>query len=145
MYRGGRAGAVARILNRLSAKLYAAGLLLPSHAVTLEVTGRHTGRPVRLPVAITEYDGARYVVSMLGPDAHWVRNVRAAGGQVALHRRGRTAARLEEVPPADRAPILRQYLAVAPGARPHFPVDRRAPLTAFEEIAGQYPVFRILI
>ena len=31
-----------------------------------------------------------------------------------------------------------------PGARPHLPVDRRAPLAEFERIAGQYPVFRII-
>jgi hypothetical protein len=33
--------------------------------------------------------------------------------------------------------------AVAPGARPHLPVDRRAPLEEFERIAGQIPVFRV--
>jgi hypothetical protein len=32
---------------------------------------------------------------------------------------------------------------VAPGARPFFPVDRRAPLTEFERIVDDYPVFRI--
>jgi hypothetical protein len=40
-------------------------------------------------------------------------------------------------------PVLRRYLAIAPGARPHIPVDRRAPLSEFEGIAHQYPVFRI--
>jgi hypothetical protein len=50
---------------------------------------------------------------------------------------------LVEVEPAERAPILRQYLAVAPGARAHFPVSRQAPLADFERIADQYPVFRI--
>jgi hypothetical protein len=48
-----------------------------------------------------------------------------------------------EVPVADRAPILRRYLAVAPGARAHFPVDSRQPLAQFERIAADYPVFRI--
>ena len=59
-------------------------------------------------------------------------------------RRGRPeVVRLEEVELAARAPILRRYLAVAPGARPHIPVDRRAPLQDFELIAAQFPVFRI--
>jgi hypothetical protein len=31
----------------------------------------------------------------------------------------------------------------APGARPFFPIDRRAPVTEFERIVDQYPVFRI--
>jgi hypothetical protein len=38
---------------------------------------------------------------------------------------------------------LRRYLKLAPGARPHIPVDRRAPLAEFEAIAADYPVFRI--
>ena len=37
----------------------------------------------------------------------------------------------------------RRYLRVAPGDRPHIPVDQRAPLADFERIAAQYPVFRI--
>ena len=38
---------------------------------------------------------------------------------------------------------MRRYLAVAPGARAHVPVDRRAPLEEFERIAVQIPVFRV--
>ncbi len=30
------------------------------------------------------------------------------------------------------------------GARPHIPVDRKAPLADFERISPGYPVFRIL-
>jgi len=51
--------------------------------------------------------------------------------------------RLEEVDPRAHALILRRYLQVAPGARPHIPVDRRASLVEFEHIAAQFPVFRI--
>jgi hypothetical protein len=38
-----------------------------------------------------------------------------------------------------------RYLAamLGRGARPHIPVDRHAPLTAFESIAAQIPVFRV--
>jgi hypothetical protein len=43
----------------------------------------------------------------------------------------------------DRAAILRRYLDLAPGARPFFPVDRRAPLGDFERIVNDYPVFRV--
>ena len=96
-----------------------------------------------VPVAIAEHDGERYLVSMLGPKTNWVRNVKAAGGHAILRRRGREAVMLEEIPAELRAPVLRRYLAVAPGARPHIPVDRRAPLSEFEGIADRYPVFRI--
>ena len=58
--------------------------------------------------------------------------------------RGRVPIRLLEVEAGHRAPILRRYLAVAPGARPHIPVDRHAPLTEFARIADRYPVVRIV-
>jgi deazaflavin-dependent oxidoreductase (nitroreductase family) len=144
MYRGGRPGVLARVMNRISAVQYSAGMLSPARAVTLEVPGRRTGRLVSFPVVVAEYEGRRYLVSMLGKDANWVLNVRAAGGRAVLRRGGREEVRLEEVAPGDRAPILRRYLAVAPGARPHLPVDRHAPLEEFERIAGQFPVFRII-
>jgi deazaflavin-dependent oxidoreductase (nitroreductase family) len=143
MYRAGRPGMLARAMNRVSALQFSAGLLSPHYAVTLEVPGRRTGRLISFPVAVAEYQGERYLVSMLGEDANWVHNVRAAGGQAVLRRRGRQTVHLEEIEPGDRAAILRRYLAIAPGARPHIPVDRDAPLAEFERIAGQYPVFRI--
>jgi deazaflavin-dependent oxidoreductase (nitroreductase family) len=111
--------------------------------VTLEVPGRRTGRVVSFPLVVAAYQGERYLVSMLGRDANWVHNVRAAGGRAVLRRGRREAVRLEEVDVAARAPILRRYLAKAPGARPHVPVDRHAPLAEFDRIADQYPVFRI--
>jgi hypothetical protein len=144
MYRTGHPGALARAANRISAAQFSAGILSPARAVTLEVPGRRTGRLVSLPVVVADYQGGRYLVSMLGNDANWVRNVRAAGGLAALRRGIREQVQLEEVEPGDRAPILRRYLAAAPGARPHLPVDRHAPLEEFERIADQFPVFRII-
>src|SRR5215470_8401699 len=143
MYRTGRPGTLARVMNRMSAIQFSAGILSPARAMTLEVRGRRTGRLISFPVVVTEYQGGRYLVSMLGNDANWVHNVRAAGGRAVL-RGGRQEGRLEEVEPGDRAPILRRYLEVAPGARPHVPVDRHAPLVEFERIAGQFPVFQII-
>lgn len=143
IYRTGRPGLIARALNRIAAIQYSAGILSPARAVTLEVTGRRTGRLVSFPVVVAEYDRERYLVSMLGNDVNWVRNIRAAGGRAVLRRGGREQVRLDEVEPASWAPILRRYLAVAPGARPHLPVDQHAPLAEFERIAAQFPVFRI--
>jgi hypothetical protein len=48
---------------------------------------------------------------------------------------------VEDLSDNNRAAILRRYLEFAPGARPFFPIDRRAPLTDFEHIVNQYPVF----
>jgi deazaflavin-dependent oxidoreductase (nitroreductase family) len=144
MYRGGRPGLLARAMNRASAVHFSTGLLSPKRAVTLEVPGRRTGRVISFPLVVADYAGGRYLVSMLGKDANWVRNVRAVGGRAVLRRGGRQKVHLVEVAPADRAPILRRYLALAPGARPHVPVDRNAPLEEFERIAEQYPVFRVV-
>lgn len=142
MYANDRPGRLAALLNRGWAIVGSAGHG-PSRLNTLEVRGRLTGRPVSFPVMVADYQGERYLVAMLGQGANWVRNVRAAGGRVVLRHGRREAVRLEEVDPGARAPILRRYLEIAPGARPHIPVDRRAPLAEFEQIAAQYPVFRI--
>jgi len=88
--------------------------------------------------------GERYLVSMLGDDAQWVQNVRAAHGRAFIRSGGRSEVRLEEVTASQRAPILKAYLHRAPGARPHVPVDKDAPLSAFEAVAASYPVFRIV-
>ena len=59
-------------------------------------------------------------------------------------RRGRLrAVHLVEVPVSERAPIIRAYLQLAAGARPHIPVATDAPLAAFEAVATAHPVFRI--
>lgn len=142
LYRGGRPSRFAQMQNRLSAVAFSAGLM-PSRAGALEVRGRRSGKAVSLPVVIADYEGERYVVSMLGSDANWVRNLEADGGKAELRHGRRESVSLVEVDPALRAPILRRYLALAPGARPHIPVDRKAPLRDFEAIAADYPVFRI--
>lgn len=142
MYRGGKGNATARRFSRLWATVFGWGLQ-PERWVTLEVPGRSSGRIARFPLGMARADGQWYLVSMLGEDCNWVKNVRAAGGKVTLRRRRAKACRLIEVPPAERAPIIKRYLAQVPGARPHIPVDRRSALAEFEAIAGRYPVFRV--
>lgn len=144
LYRGDRPHASARLLNRYWASRYGVGgRLARSRDVTLEIRGRSTGRPVSFPVVLADVDDGWYVVSMLGAGANWVRNVRAAQGRATVRHRGSWEVRLTEVPSAQRGPILKRYLDVAPGARPHFPVDRSAPSFEFERIAADYPVFRV--
>jgi len=142
LYQGGRPNRVARAMNRFGAIVYGAGIW-PSRLATLEVVGRRTGRMTTLPVVIAGYEGERHLVSMLGERAGWVRNVRAAGGRAVLRHGRREAVRLDEVDVADRPPILKRYLQLAPGARPHIPIDRHAPVEAFAEVAARIPVFRI--
>jgi hypothetical protein len=112
--------------------------------VTLDVRGRRSGRRISLPLVMVVVEGERYLVSMLGAEVGWVRNVKAAGGNVTLRHGRREEVRLEEVPASQRAPVLKAYLKRAPGARPHLPVDKDAPLSKFEQISSQFPVFRVV-
>ena len=142
LYRGQRPNWIARVMNRASALVASSGIT-PNYMVTLEVTGRKSGRIVSLPVVIAIVNGERYLVSMLGDNVQWVHNVRAAGGRAVLRSGGREEIQLEEVPADRRAPILKEYLQRAPGARPHVPVNTDAPLAEFEKIAAAFPVFRL--
>ena len=142
LYRGGHPNGFARLQNRGTAIVFAAGIV-PDRAGMLQIPGRRSGRVISFPVVIADFEGERYLVSMLGQDANWVRNLKAAGGHAVLRHGRRENVTLEEVEPGARAPILRRYLQVAPGARPHIPVNRKAPLAEFARVAADYPVFRI--
>lgn len=142
LYRGQRPTRIASILNKAWAAITSR---FPSnYLVTLEVTGRKSGRTISLPVVIALVDGERYLVSMLGDKVQWVQNVRAAGGRAVIRSGRHEEVWLHEVPAHLRAPILKAYLQRAPGARPHLPVDKDAPLPEFENIAAAFPVFRIV-
>ncbi len=142
LYRGQRPNWIARMLNRAWAALFSLGIL-PDYMVTLEVTGRKSGRTVSLPVVIAVVDGQRYLVSMLGENVHWVQNIRAADGRAVFRHGGREEVHLEEVPQDARAPVLKAYLRRASGARPHLPVNKDAPMADFEKVAAAFPVFRV--
>jgi deazaflavin-dependent oxidoreductase (nitroreductase family) len=124
------------------ARVYATGRS-PWPVATLEVVGRKSGKPVRLPVVIADLDGERYLVSMLGENTNWVRNVRSAGHMAVLVQGRRTDISLDEVPNEKRAPIIKRYCEVATSGRVHIPVDPHAPVAEFEAIAARYPVLRI--
>jgi hypothetical protein len=143
-YRGGRPNWLARLLDRGTAAVSARGVG-PEYLVALEVPGRRSGRIVSLPLVVAAAGGERYLVSMLGDDVNWVRNVRAAGREVALRHGRREEVHLEEVVAPDlRAPVLKAYLKRASNANAHVPIDKDAPLAEFERIAPRFPVFRIV-
>src|ERR687894_2290346 len=142
-YAGGRPNLMARLLDRVTAALSARGGG-PEYLVALEVAGRRSGRIVSLPLVVATVGGGRYLVSMLGEEVNWVRNVWAAGGEGTLRHGRREEVRLEEVAPDRRAPILGAYLKRASAARAHLPIDKDAPLAEFEQVSPRYPVFRVV-
>jgi hypothetical protein len=80
---------------------------------------------------------------MLGHGSRWVQNARSAGGEAFIKRGETRRVLLVEIPILQRAPILKAWCQVAKSGRRHLPVPRDAPITAFEAIARNYPVFRI--
>jgi hypothetical protein len=142
-YPGGRPQAFTRRLNSAQAWLTALGIF-PALMVALETRGRRSGRASLVQLVMAQVGTERYLVSMLGDNADWVRNAHASAGTAVLRHGTTENVRLEDVPVSRRAPILKAYLQVAPGARPHFDVSRDAPLAEFEKVAARYPVFRIV-
>jgi hypothetical protein len=152
MYPKGRPGPFARRVNRAWAWLVASGLAPErwpgkpvSGPASLEVRGRQTGLPRATMATWVEYEGERYLVSMLDERSDWVRNIRAAGGEAVLRRRTRRPIRLEELPVEQRPPIMREwYRRTWTSARPHWHVDPRAGIEEFERLAKTHPVFHIV-
>jgi hypothetical protein len=141
-YRDWRPTRLGRIVS--GAWAWVSGLgLTPRILLTLQVKDRSSGRLRKTVLVVARHQGQRYLVSMLGDGSEWVRNVRAAGGE-AFIRRGRShPVTLTEIPPQERAPILKAWCQVATSGRHHLPVSHDAPVSAFEAIAEHYPVFRI--
>ncbi len=141
-YRNWRPTRLGHLVNRVQG--WYSGLGLPPRIVAvLEVRGRKSGRVRASPVVITTVDGKRYLVSMLGPSSDWVKNVEAANGDAVIRQGRRRRVHLVPVASEARAPVLREYVRIAPSGRRHFPVPVGAPLDEFEKIADRYPVFRI--
>lgn len=143
LYHGGRPGRVATVVNRGWAAVHALGVA-PNYLVTLGVRGRRSGRTISVPLVMAVVEGERYLVSMLGDDVDWVRNIRAAGGQVTLRHGRREEVYLEEVAADRRAAVLKAFVKRAPGARSHVPVDKDAPLAEFAKVSRRFPVFRVV-
>jgi hypothetical protein len=143
-YRDWRPTLYGRIWTRIWA--WATGLgILPDIVTTLVVKSRQDGRLIAHVLVPIEWEGKVYLVSMLGEGSNWVQDLRAAGGEAFL-KRGRTKpVTLVEVPAAERAPIIKAWCQIATSGRQHLPVPYDAPLSAFEAVAADFPVFRIAI
>jgi deazaflavin-dependent oxidoreductase (nitroreductase family) len=132
-----------RVFNPLVAGLTRLGVSVWGSRV-LEVRGRTSGEPRRVPVNLLTLDGRRYLVAPRG-ETQWVRNLRAAGeGQLLLGRRREpfTAIELRD---AEKEPLLRAYLRRWKWEVGQFfdGVGPDSPAAELERIAPEHPVFRI--
>ena len=141
-YRAGKATALGKAFSNFWAAWASLGLP-PHRQLGLEVRGRRTGHPHRVAVVVAKHEGREYLVSMVG-QGEWVKNVRAARGDAYLVSSRRRKVRLQEVSIDQRAPIIKDYLRVAPGGRPHIGLGPTATNTQCERVAPYYPVFQIV-
>ncbi len=141
-YKGWRPTRIGRLWSRAYAWVSGLGIL-PSMLLTLQTMDRTSGRVNSTILVVATYQGQRYLVSMLGEGSVWVQNVRAAGGKAFIKRGRSRPVQLTEIPPQARAAILKAWAEVATSGRHHLPVTYDAPVSAFEAIASDYPVFRI--
>jgi deazaflavin-dependent oxidoreductase (nitroreductase family) len=136
-----RLGRTRRTLNVLVKGLARLGLA-PPHVYMLAVRGRRSGRVYATPVRLIEAGGRRWLVAPYG-ERDWVKNARAAG-EIELRRgRRRERLRVRELPPADRAFILRQYARAVRVTRPFFAAGPADDLAAFAAEADRHPVFEL--
>jgi deazaflavin-dependent oxidoreductase (nitroreductase family) len=110
----------------------------------LYVRGRTSGQWRSNPVNVLSYDGRRYLVAPRG-QTQWVRNLRVAGGGELRVGRRVEQFTATELPDAEKAGVLREYLR-----RWKFEVgvffdgvNADAPDSKLLEIAPGYPVFLI--
>jgi hypothetical protein len=139
-YKHGRPTRFGRVTNRTMSGLASLGIPV---MVTLDVPARRSGLRRSTVLVPVQVDGDSYFVSMLGERSDWVQNVRAGTGPVYLRHGAAREVILEDVPAGQRARILKAYLHRAPGARPHFPLDKNAHTKEFDSVADRYPVFRV--
>jgi len=141
-YRNRRPTRFGRISNRVWAWVCGLGLT-PQWLVTLRVRSQGSHRLYSTILVAASYQGQRYLVSMLGNSSNWVQDVRAADGEAFIKSGRSQPVMLTEIPPEQRAPIIKAWCQVATSGRQHISVPHDAPLSAFNAIASEYPVFRI--
>ena len=149
-----RVNAFVRINNAMISSLLRLGIKVGSFSL-LTIRGRKSGKPIATPIAIFVQDQKRYLVATYGV-VNWVRNLRAAGGEVTLVR-GRNTEKIHaiELEPESAAPIFREAVRSGPpgiptliflGYRslfvfPYLNVTENSSLEEFEREARGHPVF----
>ncbi len=97
-----------RVFNRVVATLTKAGVSFWGSRI-LEVRGRTSGEPRRVPVNVLTHDGHRYLVAPRG-HTQWVRNIRVAGRATLILGRAREDISVTELADDEKQEVLRAYL-----------------------------------
>lgn len=111
----------------------------------LSVRGRKTGKLRTTPVSPFEVDGRRYVMSF--GETEWVRNARSSSDAILSRGRREQRIRLVELPPDERARIVKEFPRRVPYGVRFFVqtgvVEAPGDAAAFERAAGNLAVFRV--
>jgi len=110
----------------------------------LSVPGRKSGELRTTPVSPLTVDGERYIIAGL-EGAEWVKNARSAGWGILARGRKQERVDLVEMPPGERAPVLREFPRKVPRGVPFFRqlygIDGTP--EEFGALASRCPVFRV--
>ncbi|MGW5860559.1 nitroreductase family deazaflavin-dependent oxidoreductase [Streptomyces sp. NPDC055239] len=112
----------------------------------LSVRGRKSGQMQRVPVNPFTYQGGQYLISARG-HSQWVRNMRVAGGGELRVGRKVHAFTVEEVPDAEKLPVLRGYLKKWGWEVDQYfqGVTAKSTDAEIEAAASDHPVFRVTL
>jgi deazaflavin-dependent oxidoreductase (nitroreductase family) len=110
----------------------------------LEVRGRTSGEPRRTVVNLLTVDGVRYLVAPRG-EAHWVRNLRAAGSGTLRVGRRTESFTADELGDDAKPPIIRAYLKAWSWEVGRFfeGLTADSPDADIAAVAAGFPVFRV--
>lgn len=135
-----------RMANVLTRTLLRAGLPMngpgKSPMYLLTVRGRKSGEPRTTPIATIEQDGVRYLMTPYGV-VDWVRNLRAAGEGTLTRGRRQEIFPTHELPVAEGAIVLKQFLASGNPIARFFAIPDDATDADIEAAAALHPVFRV--
>lgn len=115
--------------------------LPPKSTHLMTVAGRSSGLPRSTPLSVVRDGHTRWLVSMYGESA-WVKNVRATGRVTLSRGKWSREYRVTELPPAQRAPVLRYYFRIEPLGRRRIGLGPNSPEEDLLSVAPKVPVFR---
>ncbi len=113
LYQGGRPNFLARLMNQIAAVQHSTGLILRHRLVTLEVSGRRTGRVISVPLVVADLEGRRYRTGC-------ATSVPPAGGRCC----GTVAARSYTSTRSIPGPVRPSCVATSPSHRAPAPISR---------------------
>jgi deazaflavin-dependent oxidoreductase (nitroreductase family) len=136
-------GFTKHVFNRAVALLTSLGVSVMGSRV-LRVRGRTSGEWRETPVNLLTHEGARYLVAPRG-HTQWVKNLRVArGGELRVGRRTEVFA-AEELPDAEKPPVIRAYLEKWKWEVGQFfeDIDETSDDDTLLRAAPGFPVFRV--